>query len=108
MTIRAFRGELLSVARDPLRDPEAVRHEPDGLLVVEDGIVVARGAYADLAERFADVPTETLPGLIVPGFIDAHVHYPQMDKIASHGEQLLDWLDRHIFPAEKAFVDRAH
>ncbi len=108
MTVRAFRGEILSVAHDPLICPDAVRHEPDGLLVVEDGIIVARGAYADLAPVHADVPVETLPGLIVPGFIDAHVHYPQMDRIASHGEQLLDWLDRHIFPAEKAFADRSH
>ncbi|MDO7840719.1 guanine deaminase [Sphingomonas immobilis] len=106
--IRAFRGELLSVARDPRGDAGAVRHEADGLLVVEDGIVVARGAYSDLAERFAGMAVEALPGLIVPGFVDSHVHYPQMDRIASHGEQLLDWLDRHIFPAEKAFADRAH
>ena len=105
--VRAFRGELLSVARDPRLDPDSVRHEPDGLLVVEDGIVVARGAYAELAERFAGVPVEHLPGLIVPGFVDAHVHYPQMDRIAAHGEQLLDWLERHIFPAEQAFADRA-
>jgi guanine deaminase len=54
------------------------------------------------------VPVTPIAGLIVPGFIDAHVHYPQMDRIASHGEQLLDWLERHIFPAEKAFADRAH
>ena len=106
--MKAFRGEILSVARDPRDDPDAVRHEPDGLLVVEDGVIVARGAFADLAERYADVETEVLPGLIVPGFVDAHVHYPQMDRIASHGGQLLDWLDRHIFPAEKAFADRAH
>lgn len=106
--LRAFRGEILSVPRDPWNDEDAVRHEADGLLVVEDGIIVARGAYDHLAGRFTHVPTEILPGLMVPGFIDAHVHYPQMDRIASHGEQLLDWLDRHIFPAEKAFVDRAH
>ncbi len=105
---KAFRGEMLSVARDPRDDPDAVRHEPDGLLVIEDGIVIARGDYSDLSDNFADVPTETLPGLIVPGFVDAHVHYPQMDSIASHGAQLLDWLDRHIFPAERAFADRAH
>ena len=108
MTRKAFRGEILSVAHDPRDDPNAVRHDADGLLVIESGVVVARGNYADLAERFADVPTETLPGLIVPGFIDAHVHYPQMDRIASHGAQLLDWLDRHIFPAERAFVERTH
>jgi guanine deaminase len=108
VTVRAFRGELLSVGSDPRTDPEAVRHEADGLLVVEDGIVVARGPYAELAERHASVPVEVLAGLIVPGFVDAHVHYPQLDSIAAHGEQLMDWLERHIFPAEKAFVDRAH
>lgn len=106
--IRAYRAELLSVAHDPAIDPDAVRHEADGLLVVEDGIVVARGAYAALAERFAGVPVDTVPGLIVPGFVDAHVHYPQIDRMAAHGEQLLDWLDRHIYPAELAFADRAH
>ena len=108
MTIRAYRGELLSVARDPRDHGDAVRHEADGLLVVEDGQVVARGPFDELAPRFETVPVEALPGLVVPGFVDAHVHYPQMDRIASHGEQLLNWLDRHIFPAEKAFGDRAH
>jgi guanine deaminase len=107
-SIRAFRGELLSVPRDPRDDAGAIRHEADGLLVIEQGVIVARGTYADLAGRFADVPTTCLPGLIVPGFVDAHIHYPQMDRIAAHGEQLLDWLDRHIFPAEQAFASRAH
>ncbi|GAM05169.1 guanine deaminase [Novosphingobium sp. MBES04] len=112
MALRAFRGEFLSLTCDP-RDAgadgeRAIRYEADGLLVVEDGIVVARGHHADLSGRFAQVPTETLPGLVVPGFIDAHVHYPQMDSMAAHGEQLLDWLERHIFPAEMAFAERAH
>jgi len=106
--IHAFRAELLSVPHDPRGHPEAVRHEPDGLLVIEDGIVLDRGPYAELAGRYSQVPTRILPGLVVPGFVDAHVHYPQTDRIASHGEQLLDWLDRHIFPAEKAFADRGH
>lgn len=108
MSLQAFRGELLSVATDPRDDPGAVRHEPDGLLVIEDGIVVARGAFEAIAPQFAGVATERLPGLIVPGFVDAHVHYPQMDRIASYGEQLLDWLERHIFPAEMAFADTGH
>ena len=108
MTLHAFRGRFLSLATDPLHDAAALRHEPDGLLVVEDGIVVARGDHRALTARFADVPVEHLPGLIVPGFVDAHVHYPQMDVVASHGEQLLDWLTRHIFPAEMAFADPAH
>lgn len=104
--IRVFRAEILSVAQDPRDWVEAVRHEPDGLLVVEDGVVIARGPYAELADRYPE--PEVLPGLVVPGFIDAHVHYPQTDRIASYGEQLLDWLDKHIFPAEKAFADKTH
>lgn len=108
MTLQGFRGEILSLAHDPAEAPDALRHDPDGLLVVEDGRIVARGPYADVAPRFPDLSVERLDGLIVPGFIDAHVHYPQLDRIASHGEQLLDWLERHIFPAEMAFADPAH
>ncbi|MDG2533033.1 guanine deaminase [Sphingomonas sp. HITSZ_GF] len=107
--MKAFRAEILSVPEDPATaGPGAVRHFPDGLLVVEDGLVVACGDHAALAGRFAGVETEALAGLLVPGFVDAHVHYPQTGRIASHGEQLLQWLERHIFPAEQAFADRAH
>jgi guanine deaminase len=103
---KAFRGEILSVPEDPaVAGPDAIRHSEDGLLVVEDGLVAYCGDYAD---RFAGIDTERLDGLIVPGFVDAHVHYPQIECIASHGEQLMQWLERHIFPAEKAFADRAH
>lgn len=107
--MKAYRGEILSVPDDPaVAGPDAVRHFEDGLLVVEDGLVLACGSHADLADRFADVPAERLRGLVVPGFVDAHVHYPQIECIASHGEQLMQWLERHIFPAEKAFADRDH
>ena len=46
--------------------------------------------------------------LIVPGFIDCHVHFSQVDIIASHSEQLLDWLVRYAYPAEEAFADAEH
>src|SRR4051812_4801229 len=107
--MKAFRGEILSVPEDPAAaGAEAIRHFEDGLLVVEDGLVLACSHHADLADRFANAPAERLNGLIVPGLIDAHVHYPQIECIASHGEQLMQWLERHIFPAEKAFADRGH
>src|SRR4051794_40633723 len=103
--MKAYRGEILSVPDDPaVVGANAIRHFEDGLLVVEDGLVLACGPCADLADNFADVPAEKLNGLIVPGFVDAHVHYPQIECIASHGEQLMQWLERHIFPAEKAFA----
>jgi guanine deaminase len=108
MSVTGFRGEILSLAHDPAEAVDALRHDADGLLVVEEGRIVARGAFADISPRFPDLSVAQIDGLIVPGFIDAHVHYPQLDRIASHGEQLLDWLERHIFPAEKAFADPAH
>jgi guanine deaminase len=107
--MKAYRGEILSVIDDPaIAGADAILHFEDGLLVVEDGLVLACGLHADLAGTFAEAEIETLDGLIVPGFVDAHVHYPQVECIASHGEQLMQWLERHIFPAEAAFADRGH
>lgn len=111
MTRHAYRAALLHALDDPSRaGPAAIAHHADGLLVVEDGHVAAFGAYADLAPTLpAGTPVEHLPGrLITPGFVDAHVHFPQVDVIAAWGAQLLDWLNTHTFPAELAFADRAH
>lgn len=106
---KAFRAEIVTVPEDPARaGADAVRHWADGLLVAENGLVLACGDYADLAPRFVDVPVERLEGMLVPGFVDTHIHYPQTDRIAAYGKQLLDWLEHHIFPAEQAFADRAH
>jgi guanine deaminase len=112
MTRKAYRAALFHVLDDPCRAPaaEAWAYHPDGLLVVEDGHVAAFGAYQDLISALpAETPVEHLPGrLITPGFVDAHVHYPQTDVMAAWGSQLLDWLTHHTFPAEAAFADRAH
>lgn len=112
MSRHAYRAALLHMLDDPARAPagEACAYHPDGLLVVEDGHVAVFGAYADVAPGLpAGAPVTELPGrLITPGFVDAHVHYPQVDVIATWGTQLLDWLHTHTFPAEMAFGDRAH
>lgn len=109
MTLTIHRAELLSVPQDPAKaGPAAILHHPDGLLAIEDGHVVAFGAWGELASNFPDSEIVDHQGkLIVPGFVDTHVHFPQTDRIAAHGEQLLEWLERHIFPAEAAFADRA-
>jgi guanine deaminase len=54
------------------------------------------------------MPIERFDGLLVPGFVDTHIHYPQTDRIAAYGAQLPEWLERHIYPAETAFADRGH
>jgi guanine deaminase len=94
---------------DPTKDAGAVGFHEDGLLLVEDGHVVACGDYAALRDLLGDALVEDLTGkLITPGFIDTHIHFPQVDIIAAHGAQLLDWLEQHTFPAEAAFADPAH
>jgi len=108
--LQAYRASILHLLDDPTKTAEpAYAFHADGLLLVEDGRIVACGDHADLAETLGDAPVEDLSGkLITPGFIDTHIHFPQTDIIAAHGEQLLDWLERHTFPAEAAFANPAH
>jgi len=110
MTLSGHRAELLSIPHDPrAAGHEAVTHHVDGLLVVEDGIIIAVGDFAETAPRFPGLSVHEHRGkLITPGFVDTHIHYPQTDRIAAFGHQLLDWLDRHILPAELAFSDPVH
>lgn len=80
----------------------------DGLLVTEDGIVKELGDYAQLSKKYPkDLCLKDYSGkLIMPGFIDTHIHYPQTDIIGSYGEQLLEWLKIYTFPTEIKFGDK--
>ena len=82
----------------------------DGLLVVADGYVDEVGPAEDLLKRLPSSVQVVDHGdkLIIPGLIDCHVHYPQIDIIASYGERLLDWLEKYAYPAERAFADPEH
>jgi guanine deaminase len=107
---QAYRASVLHFTADPAFNDHACAWHEDGLLIVEDGRVQAADDYARLRTRLApDVPVHDLRGkLIVPGFIDTHIHYPQTDVIASPAPGLLAWLDNHTFPAERAFADPLH
>ncbi len=109
MMRQAFRASILHCLSDPGEASleSAYQYIDDGVLIVEDGRIAEAG-HADrlLAQLAEDVLLTELPGkLIVPGFIDCHVHCPQLDIIASYGEQLLDWLNRYAYPAEVRFRD---
>ncbi|MFC0399291.1 guanine deaminase [Paraburkholderia rhizosphaerae] len=109
MTQSAFRAQLLTFNGDPAQSSNAAIFDEDGLLIVEDGHVTAAGAYASTAPRLAPgTPVhEMRDKLIVPGFIDTHIHYPQTDMIASPAPGLLPWLDTYTFPTERGFEDPA-
>ncbi|WP_426145067.1 guanine deaminase [Polaromonas sp. DSR2-3-2] len=109
--MKAYRASILYFP-DPAV-PRAVL-EADGLLVVGPDargrqVVQALGPHAELAPRFAGLPTEHLPGrIIAPGFVDLHIHFPQVDVIGSPAEGLLPWLENYTFPQEKRFSAQDH
>jgi guanine deaminase len=116
MHIQAWRAGILRF--DNELEAESLLLETDGLLVTElsaDGVwrVKAVGNWDALRtwleREHPAVQVVHLPGrLLAPGFIDLHVHYPQVDVIASPAEGLLPWLENHTFPAEARFADPAH
>jgi guanine deaminase len=110
--LAAFRGSILHFRDDPASAGAAGSHEfiEDGVLVVEEGRVARRGPAAEvLASLPRDVQvTDHRGALIVPGFVDAHIHYSQTDIIASGGDDLLHWLEHYTFPEESRFAEHAH
>lgn len=108
----AVRGRLLSFLAAPAGkgDRDSYRYIDDGLVVVEDGRIAAVGAYADLAPTLPEGTSveHHRDGLILPGLIDTHIHFPQTQVIASYGAQLLDWLNDYTFPEEGKFAAPAH
>ncbi|MFM9971823.1 MAG: guanine deaminase [Burkholderiales bacterium] len=105
----AYRAALLRFDANRLAVFDA-----DGMLVVAPNaagvqIVHAAGPYSDLARQFPEVAITHWPGrIIAPGFIDLHIHYPQVDVIGSPAEGLLPWLEKYTFPQEALFSSADH
>ncbi len=111
MCLKAIRSAILDFVADPFYVPESesVRYIPDGLLVIENGTVKELGKYEQLKEKYAEIAIASyLDQLILPGFIDLHIHFPQTEMIAAYGEQLLQWLEKFTFPVERKFRDKAY
>lgn len=109
--IRALRGRLLWFVADPHDVGEAAhRYVADGALVIEGGVIRAVGpAEAILPTLPAGAEIiDHHPHLIMPGFIDAHLHMPQTQVIASYGAQLMDWLNRYTFVEEQRLAQQGH
>jgi len=111
--VAALRGPALTFTDDPfLVDPaQAYRFESDALVLARDGIITSFGSYDATRDQIPPGTEITRFGpdsLILPGFVDAHVHYPQTQMIGAPGGQLLDWLNSYALPAEQQFADRSH
>jgi guanine deaminase len=106
----AYRGSVLHFVADPATSAQPYEYYEDGVLLVgADGKVKAIGPAAQVLANNQQVTVVDYSGkLIMPGFIDSHVHYPQTEMIASFGQQLLEWLDTYTFPTERQFADKIY
>lgn len=107
--LKIHRAEILHFLADPAEvgDTDSYEYYPDGLLILKNGRVETVGPAREL---LPDLPAELevvhhRDCLILPGFVDCHVHYPQTEMVAAYGEQLLEWLETYTFPTEREFAD---
>ena len=108
MALNLLLGQTLGFTGDPFQQPwqEVTRHRQDGAVLVEDGHIRAVGARSTLTTEHPQANiTDYGKDLIIPGFVDAHVHYPQTAIIASWGKRLIDWLNTYTFPEEMRLSD---
>ncbi len=112
MNERLIRGRLLSFKRAPEQadDLDSCVYVEDGAVFVRDGLIAAIGAYDDVSAIAGDdcAIDDHRPSLLLPGLIDTHLHFPQMQVIGSWGAQLLDWLNKYTFVEEQKFKDASH
>jgi guanine deaminase len=101
MTI--FHGTFLDVPESPFTGGTL---RTAGALLVRDGVVAGRGTLGMLRDSHPDEQVVDLSaGLVLPGFVDTHVHFPQVRMIGALGMPLLDWLERSALPEEARLAD---
>ena len=107
---KAYKGNIFHFSddADALNCDSRYQYIENGMLVVEDGLIKSIGTANDIIKTLGEGTeiVDYLDSLIIPGFVDAHIHSVQTESIASYGEQLLDWLNEYIFPTESKFSDR--
>lgn len=110
--VSAIRGAALTYTDDPFRKPveDCFVYESDALIVMQDGKILQFGPASELMPGLPEGTEVTTyeNSLILPGFIDCHVHYPQTEIIGAYGKQLIDWLNKYTFVAEQNFKSKDH
>jgi guanine deaminase len=109
--VTILRGRTLTFRDVPRShgDAASYAYDEDGGVAIQDGSIAARGSFAEVSGRFTDAAiVDHRPHLILPGFIDTHIHFPQAQVIGSFGAKLLDWLNTYTFVEEQKFADPAH
>jgi len=107
MTIYA--ATVVDTPGDPFAGDPGDALAEDGAVCVRDGVIRGRGSLAALRDTHPGEPVTRLDGgLLVPGFVDTHVHFPQIRAIGGLGLPLLDWLEQYALPEEAKLADQAY
>ncbi|MEO8370676.1 MAG: guanine deaminase [Candidatus Solibacter sp.] len=104
-----FRSTILHTPRNPFKEAAALEAFADGALLVEGGVIREAGEYSAIRAAHPEVAVRDLRGgAILPGFIDTHVHFPQLRIIGGLGCGLLEWLNRFALPEEVRLGENAY
>lgn len=109
-SLKAIRGNFLDIVKT-VEQPEEIeshlRFIEDGLMLLRSGKVEWFGTWQEGKHLIPEgIRVRDYSGkMIVPGFVDTHIHYPQSEMVGAYGEQLLEWLNKHTFPAERRYND---
>ena len=108
-----LRATIFHVPRNPFHEARALEAFADGALLIEGGRIAACGDYHAIRAAHAGTPDveperDLRGGILVPGLVDTHIHYPQVRVLGGIGYSLLDWLEKHTLPEEARFSDDAY
>lgn len=107
--VKVLRGRVLSFTGEPdsIDDTSSYRYIEDGAVVIGGGKIIMVGEFNSKAAAHHEVIDHS-GKLILPGFIDPHIHFPQMQVIGSYAANLLEWLNTYTFVEEQRFGDKSH
>jgi guanine deaminase len=104
--MKLIRGQTISFGET---HHDITHHERGAIVVSTEGKILWHGSFAALPELYKNLPTVDYDKLIImAGFIDAHIHFPQNRILAAPAKDLLDWLHRFTFPEEALYGDEEY
>jgi guanine deaminase len=111
--VAAIRGPALTFTGDPFQQglEDTLVYEPDAIVAMAGGSITHFGPakrVRALLPPGTRVEDHGRRSLILAGFVDCHVHFPQVQVIGAHGAQLIDWLEKYTYVAEQQYADKRH
>jgi guanine deaminase len=104
-----FRAQVAHAPRNPFAFDAALQAFSDGAIAFADGRIVACGSWSDVRSRHPEAEVlDARDAFLLPGFVDCHVHFPQIRVIGAMGLGLLDWLRERCLPEEVRLADSGY